>query len=111
MNRDRPFEGVLGNSVELRLIEHLISMPKMDFNITELTRLTGVSRASTNMAAKKFLEWGIIKNVGKRGNMTLYKIDLESPIVVSVSRFNNSLMHKMHPDLYEGENAQFQSDP
>lgn len=42
--KDRPFEGILGNTVELRILEKLIAQPDAEFNVSELGTITGVSR-------------------------------------------------------------------
>ncbi|CVK34330.1 conserved protein of unknown function [Methanoculleus bourgensis] len=41
----RPFEGVFGNTCELRLLEFLLPLDGMKFNITELSEEAGVSRS------------------------------------------------------------------
>lgn len=42
----KPFEGLLGNSGELRMIEYLLPLEGIDFNITELGEEVGVSRVT-----------------------------------------------------------------
>jgi len=64
-----PFEGVLGNTVQLRLLQHLMSTPRLDFNITELQRITKVSRPSVDRTIKNFVQWGMVRETGRRGNM------------------------------------------
>lgn len=104
---DKPFEGVLGNNVHLRLLEHLMSTPRMDFNITELERITGVSRPSVDQAVKEFNRWGIVREISKRGNMKFYAIDDENNLVKSMRDFNTGLMEIMFPDLFDGPLAPF----
>jgi predicted DNA-binding transcriptional regulator len=106
---DRPFEGILGNTVELRLFEYLISLPKRDFNITELTKVSGVSRTSVHRTIKEFLAWGIAKEVSQRGNMTFYALNEDSQIVKALSMFNHSLLEMMCPEVFEGPAAAFAS--
>lgn len=97
----QPFEGVLGNTVQLRLLQHLMSTPRLDFNITELQRVTGVSRPSVDKVVKMFLQWGVVRETGKRGNMTFYTINEESHLVRSMMLFNNGLTEIMFPELIE----------
>ena len=97
----QPFEGVLGNTVQLRLLQHLMSTPRLDFNITELQRVTGVSRPSVDKVVKMFLHWGVVRETGKRGNMTFYTINEGSHLVRSMMLFNNGLMEIMFPELIE----------
>ncbi|MCK9278853.1 MAG: ArsR family transcriptional regulator, partial [Methanoculleus sp.] len=56
----RPFEGVFGNTCELRLLEFLLPLYDMKFNVTELSEEAGVSRVTAGRVVKKFVEWGIL---------------------------------------------------
>ncbi len=104
---EKPFEGVLGNNVQLRLLEHLMSTPDLDFNITELERVTGVSRPAVDKTVKMFRHWGIAKKTRKRGNMTFYAINEDSLLVRPMKQFNTGLMEIMFPELFEGPAAPF----
>lgn len=99
----KPFEGLLGNNCELRIIEFLLPLEGIEFNVTELAEEVGVSRPSATKAINKFLEWGLIKSrkVGK--NLAYYSINHESPIVKNIQQLNNLLIEKMLGDdmLYE----------
>jgi len=85
-----PFEGILGNTIELRVIEHLLCLPTKDFNISELARSAGVSRPAADKVAKKFAKWGIVETLPKRGNMTFYRLNERSEFVLSIHTFNES---------------------
>ena len=85
-----PFEGILGNTIELRVLEHLLWIPTKDFNISELARSAGVSRPAADKVAKKFAEWGIVETLPKRGNMTFYRLNAGSQFVLSIHTFNES---------------------
>ena len=96
-----PFESLLGSTVELGLIEHLLSLPKLEFNVTELARQAKISRQSVYSVLRKFQRWKITREVGRRGNMTFYVIDLDSPVVQSLYAFNEALLGEMYPELAE----------
>lgn len=85
-----PFEGILGNTIELRVIEHLLCFPTKDFNISELARSAGVSRPAADRVAKKFAMWKIVETLPKRGNMTFYRLNEKSQFVSSIHTFNES---------------------
>ena len=99
MQVEPPFEGILGSTVELRLLDYLLSLPKMDFNVTELARQALVSRESTHRVMKKLLQWQLLRPTDRRGNMTFYSIDLESPIVQSLYGFNEAIISHKFPDV------------
>jgi len=89
----RPFEGIFGNTCELRLLEFLLPLSDMQFNITELSDEAGVNRVTTGKAVKKFVEWGIITASNDR--ITQYYINPESPIVQSIENVNNAIIERM----------------
>ena len=103
--KGEPFEKIFGNTVELRLLEFLMSVPRDDFTISELERVTGVSRTSVDKVVKKFIEWGISKEVSRRGNMTMYALNEDSPIVKAAYALNGAIMERMYPELFDGPDA------
>ncbi|HUW67464.1 MAG TPA: winged helix-turn-helix domain-containing protein [Candidatus Nanoarchaeia archaeon] len=98
----KPFEGLLGNNCELRMLEYLLPLDGMDFNITELAEEVGVSIDTTTRIAKKFVKWGILTSE-KRANAAYYSINLESPIMKNIEQLNNILIETILGDekLYE----------
>lgn len=89
----RPFEGVFGNTCELRLIEFLLPLEGISFNVTELSEEAGVSRVTTGKVVKKFVEWGVLEVT--EGGVPEYSINVRSPIVQSVDMMNQSLIERM----------------
>jgi len=88
-----PFEGVFGNTCELRIIEFLLPLSGIEFNVTELAEEAGVSRVTAGRVVKKFVSWGLL-NAGA-GRIPLYSINTESPIVRRIEDLNNALIEKM----------------
>jgi len=101
MNERKPFEGVLGNTKELRAIQKLLSMPDIDFNVSELSRIAGMSRNSAMVTIAKFQQWGILVKKMRRGNMDFYTIDLSDPLVITLKCLNDSLNQKMFPEVVD----------
>lgn len=99
----RPFEGLLGNNCELRMLEYLLPLEGIEFNITELAEEVGVSRVTTTRIVKKFVEWGVLKSARTAGNTAYYSINHESPIVKSIEQLNNVLIENIlgNDTLYE----------
>ena len=52
-----PFEGIFGDSRELRLIQFLLPTKGLEFNISELARETGISRQTMIKLVRKFEKW------------------------------------------------------
>ena len=97
-----PFEGVLGNSSELRMLEYLLPLEGIDFNITELAEEIGVSRVTVTRIVKNFVELGVL-NSKKTSRITYYGINPDSPIVKNIDQLNNILIENILGDeaLYE----------
>jgi len=91
----RPFEGLLGNNCELRMLEYLLPLEGIEFNITELAEEVGVSRVTATRIVKKFVDWGVLKSPRTAGNTAYYSINHESPIVKSIEQFNNVIIENI----------------
>ena len=91
----KPFEGILGNSCELRTIEFLLPLKEMEFNITELGDEIGVTWPTINKTIKKFVEYGVMKVACERNGTKYYQIDESSPFVLLFENLNNLLIEHM----------------
>jgi len=96
--KDRPFEGMLGNTVELRVLERLIASPETEFNVAELSNMTGVHRDSASKVINKFLRWNVLVRTNK-GKMDFYRLNSDEPLVISINAFNDSLIMQMFPEV------------
>ena len=114
----KPFEGLLGNNCELRMLEYLLPLQGIEFNITELAEEVGVSIVTATRVVKKFAEWGILKSPRTIDNIAYYTINHESPVIKSVEQFNNVLienilgdetLYKIH-DYWVAQRPQMPSD-
>ena len=98
----KPFEGMFGNSCELRVIEFMLPLEGLEYNLTELQEEMGVTRQTLSKVMKNFEEWGIVK-ARTAGNAAYYSINEKSPLVKSIIQLNNVIIEKMLGDeeLYE----------
>lgn len=96
MTRPRPFEGVFGNTCELRLLEFLLALDDMEFNITELSEEAEVSRVTVGRVVRKFVKWDIL--IATNDRIPQYSINPASSIVRSLEIVNNSLIGQMLGD-------------
>lgn len=98
----KPFEGLFGNTCELRMIQYLLSLEGLEFNLTELAEEVGVSRPSATKAVKRFVEWGLV-NARNEKNITYYSLNRKSPIVETILQLDNLLIEKIlgEETLYE----------
>jgi len=89
-----PFEGLLGDTCETRLLQFLLPMYGIEFEMTELTDEIGLTRQSIAKAMKKFADRGMVK-IRKEGRTPLYSINEDSPLVKRLEDFDNSLIESM----------------
>jgi len=95
-----PFEGLLGNSAELRLLEFLLPLDGIEFDAKELSE--EIETENTIKTINKFIKWGLIKTTIK-DKITYYSINSESQIVKSIEQLNNAIIENILGDdiLYE----------
>jgi hypothetical protein len=74
---NKPFEGILGNTKELRVLERLIASPSVEFNPTNLGRMAGISRDSAIKTIEKLAHWNLLVFTDRKGNMDFYKLNEE----------------------------------
>lgn len=99
----RPFEGLLGNNCELRILEFLVPQHGVDYNISELSEEIDVTRQTVSKVIKQFEQWEIVKPTKTVRNSTYYTINEKSPFVETIVQFNNRIIEKMlgPEELYE----------
>lgn len=91
----KPFDGLLGDTKELRILDFLLQMESFSFNISELERDAGVSRPTATRIIRMFKEYGLVKVERTEVRTAYYKIDSESPFVHHIEGINNCLIESM----------------
>ncbi len=89
-----PFEGLLGDTCETRLLQFLLPMYGIEFDMAELVEEIGLTRQSIAKAMSKFAAKGMVK-IRKEGRTPLYSINEDSPLVNRLEDFDNSLIESM----------------
>jgi hypothetical protein len=90
----QPFEGLLGDTCETRLLQFLLPMYGIEFDMAELVEEIGLTRQSIAKAMNKFAARGMVK-IRKEGRTPLYYINENSPLVKRLEDFDNSLIESM----------------
>jgi DNA-binding transcriptional ArsR family regulator len=90
----QPFEGLFGDTCETRLLQFLLPMYGIEFDMAELVEEIGLTRQSIAKAMKKFSDRGMVK-VRKEGRTPLYSINEDSPLVKRLEDFDNSLIESI----------------
>lgn len=90
-----PFEGLLGNGCELKLIEFIMPLKAMEFNLTELAEEVGVSRPTVDRIVKKFVKWGLMNVAHTHGKTKYYALNEDSGFVRVFEDLNNRLVEQI----------------
>jgi hypothetical protein len=90
-----PFEGLFGNSCELRLVQFLLPLRDLEYNISEMAREIGMSRQAVEPVVKKFVKWGVLKTTNKHGNAYYYALDEKSGFAEAFETLNNRIIERM----------------
>lgn len=92
----KPLEGILGNTVELRLLEFLLPLKDISYNAIELAGYIDASVARTVKAADNMARWDILKvsrnSEPRQLRNTLYAINPESKIVKAILELDNAII-------------------
>jgi DNA-binding transcriptional ArsR family regulator len=86
-----PFQGLLGDSTEVRVLRALLADPWHDFMKLELAKDAGVTRPSLDRVWKTFLQHGLVFEVRKLGRIRTYRLNAENPLVKDLQRFVKTL--------------------
>ena len=90
----QPFEGLFGDTCETRLLQFLLPMYGIEFEMADLTRQIKLSRQSISKVMNKLSDRGMVK-IRKEGRTWLYSINKESPLVKRLEDFDNTLIESM----------------
>jgi DNA-binding MarR family transcriptional regulator len=90
----QPFEGLFGDTCETRLLQFLLPMYGIEFDMSDLIDEVKLTRQSISKAMKKFSSRGMVK-IRKEGRTWLYSINEDSSLVKRLEDFDNSLIETM----------------
>ena len=90
-----PFEGVFGDTSELRVIQFLLPLKDLEFNISELARGTGISRQTMVSVMRKLAKWNVLKLTNRHGNANYYAINEDSGFVEAFESLNNCIVEQI----------------
>jgi DNA-binding MarR family transcriptional regulator len=100
MDNRPPFEGLFGNTAELRILQFLLSLEGVGFNSIELAQMTETSVDKVTKVADKFVKWDLLKVTHDSDDLrqirnTLYYINRDSEIVKAILNFDNAIIAEL----------------
>ena len=81
----------LGNSPKLRILDYLLDYKLNDFTKKEIIEALGMSKLTFYKYFKDLEELGLVTATRKIGRATLYKINLENPMVKMIVEYETKL--------------------
>jgi DNA-binding transcriptional regulator GbsR (MarR family) len=106
-----PFEGLLGDTSELRTVQFLLPVKGLKFNISELARETGISRQTMVRVVKKLVKWNVLKIASKHGGVNYYTLNEDSGFIEAFEKLNNRIIEQMLGEEKLAEIANYQLKP
>jgi predicted transcriptional regulator len=91
---DTPLLWIFGDSPQIRIIAALLSERGRDINITDISRLSGLSRSAVYDNIDTLLEFDVVVNTRSVGNSRLYQINTDSEIVEHYQRIERKVLKK-----------------
>ena len=75
---DKPFDGLFGDTAELRVLQEIVADPYSDYTHRELMDLTGLSDPSVRRGVRVLIDHGIIRNISSARRNPMYRANLDS---------------------------------
>ena len=93
-----PFEGLFGDTSELRTIQFLLPVSGMRFNISELARETRISRQTMIRVVAKLTKWNVLKIAGRHGGANYYALNQDSGFIKAFEDMDNLIIEQMESE-------------
>lgn len=90
-----PFEGIFGDTVELRVTQFLFCTQGLSFTISEIAEGISVARKLVVPAVNKLYKWRVIIRVDKLRNADLYIFNPYPGYVDAFTMLNNNIIEQI----------------
>jgi DNA-binding transcriptional ArsR family regulator len=94
----------LGNSPKIRILDYLLNYKLNDFTKKEIVEALGMSKLTFYKYFKDLEDLGLVTATRKIGRATLYKVNLENPMVRMMIEYET----KLSLQIAEQEKAKMQ---
>lgn len=97
------FEGLMGNTSNLRVIAYLLPFTNAIFNEKDLIEEVGVSKPTMIKVIRKLAEFEIITKAEQKGSSIYYRVNRDSPFIQLFEELDNlTIQHKYGGGLPRG---------
>lgn len=102
LEQDKPFEGLFGDTTELRAIQFLLPLKGMEFTFSNFSELMELSIPTTHKILKKFTAIKILTVVPVEGQETIYQVNKKNAFLKIFENLNNEIISIILHEM-EGE--------
>jgi len=97
MFRELPFDGIIGSTKELEILQFMISEPNDFYDITDLSLIMGMHRDTVSRIMNKFESQNMVEFRPGRGRSKCYRLNGDSKIVKSFDLLSAALIDSKVP--------------
>lgn len=85
------FKDIFGNSPQTKILDFLADHPNYDYNISDISKNSEVSRPTVYKIIEILLNKKLILKTRESGNSSLYKLNMENKLVKVILKFDFEL--------------------
>jgi len=85
------FKDIFGNSPQTKILDFLADHPNYDYNVSDISKNSDVSRPTVYKIIGILLEKKLIVKTRESGNSSLYKLNMENKLVKIILKFDFEL--------------------
>ena len=85
------FKDIFGNSPQTKILDFLADHPNYDYNISDISKNSEVSRPTVYKIIEILIEKRLIVKTRESGNSSLYKLNMENKLVKVILKFDFEL--------------------
>lgn len=85
------FKEIFGNSPQTKILDFLADHPNYDYNVSDISKNSEVSRPTVYKIIKILLKKKLIVKTRESGNSSLYQLNIENKLVKVILKFDFEL--------------------
>lgn len=89
------FKEIFGNSPQTKILDFLADHPNYDYNVSDISKNSGVSRPTVYKIIEILLKKKLIIKTRESGNSSLYKLNTKNKLVQVILKFDFELAEQI----------------
>ena len=88
---DRPFGGLFGTNIQLKVLEELVADPYSNYRIADLARILGISTKSTKSALAALERLGFVSRENENSKHPIFRVNKDSRMLTALTFLSYAL--------------------